>query len=256
MAYKCYIITNMVNGKLYIGKTKNSIENRFYEHIKASRLTNKRRTSINFAIAKYGHENFSINILCDNLSEKEASESEIYYINLYDTYKNGYNETHGGDGGGKLKFKTETLISILEDYCCSISLADLSAKYNFKYNAIFDVTRLKFSENHKIDKDLIKRVKLMKYASKKRKKVTNNDVIDIIKDFINGKSMTQIANERKLSVSNVFSIVWRDTFCEVELPQEYIDKLKIEVTRRAKIKRKLGEGFNVQWPQEKSNKES
>ncbi len=254
MAYKCYQITNLINGKSYIGKTKHAIEYRFYQHVKASNKNNKYRTTINFAIEKYGKENFSIDILCDNLaSNKEASDMEIYYIDLYDTYRSGYNETCGGDGGGKLKFKTETINDILNDYCLSFSLNDLCKKYNFKYDAIFDITRLKFSDNHKIDKDLIERVRSVKLASKKRKKVTENDVIDIIEDFCNEKSLTQIATERNLSVSNVFSIVWRDTFCEVKITQKLADKLQMRLCKVAKrSKRKL----ENQWPQERNNKDS
>ena len=234
MAYKCYRITNLVNGKSYIGKTKQSIEYRFNQHIKASRPSNKHKTTINFAIAKYGKENFSIDILCDNISEEEVSDKEKYYINLYDTYNTGYNETHGGDGGGRLIYNTEIIIGILEGYCSDVGLNDLCVKYNMKYNAVFDITRLKFSDHHKIDQNLIEKVRLAKLSSKKRKKVSEKDVVDIIIDFTDGKRITKIAHERGLSISNTFSIIWRDTFCDVELQQELSDKLKVALDNRCK----------------------
>lgn len=48
------------------------------------------------ALRKYGLENFSYEVL-DYCSKKDLNKKEEYYINYYDTYKNGYNATAGGD---------------------------------------------------------------------------------------------------------------------------------------------------------------
>ena len=98
MAY-IYCITNKINGKQYIGKTTkaNPIE-RFREHIIEGRFhrLDKGRALLR-AIRKYGEENFEFNVI-EECSETEASDREMYYIRLYGTYHNGYNETLGGDG--------------------------------------------------------------------------------------------------------------------------------------------------------------
>lgn len=51
------------------------------------------------AIRKYGVENFSFEVLeeCDT---SLLDEKEVYYINLYNSYKEGYNATLGGQGKG------------------------------------------------------------------------------------------------------------------------------------------------------------
>lgn len=55
-----YKITNILNGKIYIGQTTKSIEKRFGQHKCA---TGNRNSSISSSIRKYGEENFSIEII-------------------------------------------------------------------------------------------------------------------------------------------------------------------------------------------------
>ena len=52
------------------------------------------------AINKYGWENFTSEILAQDLTKEEAERLEKYYIKLYDSTnpKKGYNITIGGDG--------------------------------------------------------------------------------------------------------------------------------------------------------------
>lgn len=49
------------------------------------------------AINKYGKENFYYEILEQNIDEDLIDDLEIYYIELYNSYENGYNSTRGGD---------------------------------------------------------------------------------------------------------------------------------------------------------------
>lgn len=92
-----YKITNRVNNKLYIGKTLYNIEKRWREHLGSSKKNNCKHRPLYYAINKYGKENFSIEVLekCNNCI---ASEREQYWIRKFNTYKNGYNATIGGDG--------------------------------------------------------------------------------------------------------------------------------------------------------------
>lgn len=50
------------------------------------------------AMNKYGIENFSIEVVEDNIQEQDLSNKEKEYINIYNSYYNGYNCTFGGDG--------------------------------------------------------------------------------------------------------------------------------------------------------------
>lgn len=94
MEYLVYQITNNVNQKKYIGKTKN-LKARLWQH--------KSQTVCRYlhrAILKYGFHNFSVDILKDKLTFDEASFWEGEYIKSVDTMSpNGYNlilDTHHG----------------------------------------------------------------------------------------------------------------------------------------------------------------
>ena len=58
--------------------------------------------SIHRAFRKYGIDNFSFEIL-EECNPEDLFEREKYYIEKYDSYKKGYNETLGGDTGPSLK---------------------------------------------------------------------------------------------------------------------------------------------------------
>ena len=88
-----YKATNLINGKYYIGKTKNSLESRIKSHKAAS---TKKDLVFYRAINKYGFDNFKWEILieCQNLDE--LNEVEKKYIS---ENGDGYNIAKGGDGG-------------------------------------------------------------------------------------------------------------------------------------------------------------
>ena len=93
-----YVITNDINGKQYIGKTNQSIEKRFQQHINDSKRNRCEKRPLYAAMNKYGIEHFSIKIL-EECSTDESADKEIYWINKMKTYSsNGYNATKGGDG--------------------------------------------------------------------------------------------------------------------------------------------------------------
>ena len=85
-----YKITNLINNKIYIGKSKyNNLD--YY----GSGML------INFAIKKYGKENFKREILCECSLQEELNEMERYWIQKLNATnkKIGYNKSVGGDGG-------------------------------------------------------------------------------------------------------------------------------------------------------------
>ena len=86
-----YCLENTINSKRYIGVTTRTLQKRFDEHCKADSYIGK-------AIRKYGAENFQKYVLDQADSHAELCDLEIYYIQKYDTYHQGYNLTLGGDG--------------------------------------------------------------------------------------------------------------------------------------------------------------
>lgn len=94
-----YMIRNKINDKKYIGQSVD-IWYRYRNHLSESynRNCNKKayNMAIHKAIRKYGENNFEI-IVLEECSEEKLDEREIYWIDYYDTYNNGYNQTIGGD---------------------------------------------------------------------------------------------------------------------------------------------------------------
>jgi group I intron endonuclease len=93
-----YKVTNKINGKIYIGQTKHSIEKRMKQHI-----SGHCGRYFYSAIKKYGYLNFIFEIIdsCDNFEDLDKKEQ--YYIKLYnsDNKDKGYNMTSGGQLGMK-----------------------------------------------------------------------------------------------------------------------------------------------------------
>lgn len=90
-----YKITNLINNKVYIGQTVKTVEKRFQQHKNNSNKDYFSQIVLYKAFNKYGIENF----ICEEIEEVEnklLDEREIYWIDYYDSYFNGYNSTIGG----------------------------------------------------------------------------------------------------------------------------------------------------------------
>lgn len=107
MKGKIYKIYNDINDKLYIGKTVSSIEKRFQEHCRDSKKERYEKRPLYNAMNKYGNQYFHIELV-EECDLKELSKKEIYWIGYYNSYKNGYNATLGGDG--KILYDYELII--------------------------------------------------------------------------------------------------------------------------------------------------
>lgn len=94
-----YKITNLINNKCYIGKSKN-IEDRFKYHKDNYKCMREYNKTLYKAFRKYGINNFSFEIIevLENYT-KNCNQREKYWIAFYNSKENGYNETEGGDGG-------------------------------------------------------------------------------------------------------------------------------------------------------------
>jgi len=87
-----YKITNLVNGKIYIGQTiRKNPKSRFYEHLSYSKV-NKFNMILPKAIAKYGKNNFTFEVLDKAFNQVELNLLEGVYISWFNTLvPNGYN---------------------------------------------------------------------------------------------------------------------------------------------------------------------
>ena len=95
-----YQITNLVNGKRYIGMTCQSLAQRWMEHRNTAQKGS--RTALHSAIRKYGADSFVASILVSLPAESERAalcDAEKLMIQREGTLAPvGYNLTPGGDG--------------------------------------------------------------------------------------------------------------------------------------------------------------
>ena len=95
-----YKITNLLNGKVYVGQSQRPIKDRIRGHLSAANHFERFNSNgITYAIHNYGWENFKIEILEVCNSQSELNEREKFWIEkLNSKVPNGYNLTDGGAG--------------------------------------------------------------------------------------------------------------------------------------------------------------
>lgn len=91
-----YKITNLVNGKVYIGQTVKALCSRKAEHIHRCNF-GERQHKLYKSMRKHGIENFKFEEIFHCLDKKHLDEMEKYFIGKHDSYEHGYNSTEGGD---------------------------------------------------------------------------------------------------------------------------------------------------------------
>lgn len=94
-----YKVTNVKNGKVYIGKSHSKTPYRRWRlHVLEAGRGSKRYFCN--AIRKYGTDAFTIEVIYQAKTAYELSRMETFFIVLHQSYvpANGYNMTMGGDG--------------------------------------------------------------------------------------------------------------------------------------------------------------
>lgn len=118
-----YLITNRINGKMYVGQTRcanGGYIGRWKDHLYVARRSETAPWYIDRAIQKHGDENFSIELLervrfSDvDICAEWMDEREMFYIKLYNTRENGYNLTDGGKGNKNWEVPSDTVDKIRE----------------------------------------------------------------------------------------------------------------------------------------------
>ena len=110
-----YKIQNLINQKCYIGQSID-IERRWRDEKRtAFDITAKNYNyPISQAFRKYGLENFSFEVI-EECFQSELNQKERYWINYYNSFFNGYNQTLGGDSSKTLEISKENIIGIFND---------------------------------------------------------------------------------------------------------------------------------------------
>lgn len=174
-----YKITNLINNKCYIGQTTD-YKRRFIEH---KRMYQENDKTLYKAFKKYGIDNFSFEVLekCKNYNERE-----IYYIEKFDSYHNGYNMTLGGENppinkGENSPFKTHEIEDV-------IRVKDLIINTDLQLKEIAKITGYSESSIKRINRGLLWREKDKKYPLRVCKtSFSEEDITDIINMLLDRK---------------------------------------------------------------------
>lgn len=136
-----YVITNIINGKQYVGLSKDC-HRRWADHYSKSYTSTQKddiEKALYKAMRKYGRDNFTFQII-EECPQEQLAEKEIFWIKKLDTYNNGYNETLGGDQPGEksrhlgedhgnAKLTTEEVIQCREWYKQGLRSHDIWEQY-------------------------------------------------------------------------------------------------------------------------------
>lgn len=187
-----YKVTNLINNKVYIGQTIQTVQNRWYRHCGKSGISQAElNTHFKRAILKYGKDNFKIETI-EDCDSSLLNEREKYYISYFDSYNNGYNSTLGGrDGFKPYKTNDETNHQIAQLYEEGFSLREIGREYNL------DKTTVKGVLN-RLNITLRKR-RTYKFTEK----VRNN----IISDLKNGLTRKEVIQKYKISKSYLSQLI-------------------------------------------------
>ena len=133
-----YKITNLVNGKVYIGQSTD-IHRRIIVHKSRAFQENdaQRDCHLYRAIRKYGVQNFEFEVV-EECPVSELNAKEILYIDMYKSYDEeyGYNMTRGGEGG--YKQSRPFIIGLWKD---GFSVGEIAKEIHGSRNTVKDVLK-------------------------------------------------------------------------------------------------------------------
>lgn len=237
-----YVITNTINGKIYIGKTsdrKGGISNRLREHFLTAKSGDNKY--LYRSIRKYGNINFTITEINKNESEQYILKHEIILISLFNTRdkKIGYNNSKGGEGASgfqvgekssKSIFTNQEAENIIKLYISGGFTADMIAKkYNVKNSIVNKIIRGKtyyhvFEKLNQTEKDKINIIKddnnkcgYIKSGIKKAF-LKEHETLEIYNSYFSSNfNMNEICSRFNISNNLVMNILLGNTWKHLKL---------------------------------------
>lgn len=137
----CIYMRISPSGGKYIGQSSRPENIRWKEHCKDAYNKNSDcyNSILSQAIRQYGKDNFSVEILEEDIPIEQIDEKEQYYIQKYNTfYKNnpkfGYNMTLGGQSG-TFKYSDDFILKL---WNTGKTVKELKQIYQMNYNNLLD----------------------------------------------------------------------------------------------------------------------
>lgn len=213
-----YKFENLINGHVYIGQSVN-IERRYKDHLSRakSEKSDEYYSTFHCALRKYGIENFSFNII-EECDKSKLNEKEKYWIKYYNSYKEGYNETTGGEAQEPSRKITAELAQKIQELLISSNMnyEDIHNKYDISIGRISEINTGKIWYNKELQYPL-RTLKVNYYcqycgiqiskgqdtcvncANKRRRIVVNRPSREELKELIRKLPFTQIGQKYNIS---------------------------------------------------------
>jgi len=202
--YSVYKITNTCINKVYIG-VDTYFPRRLNQHKNFLLKNIHKNKHLQSSYNKYGIENFSFELLFSCCSREEMLKKEIECIADYQSIKNGYNHTEGGEGSIGFKHSEETKIKM--------------SLWKRNFTQLWRDNLSKASKGIAKNKGT-KRINHPNYSNwlggEKHpvSKLSFNNICNIRLEFLNGVSQLLIAKEYNVSKTQINNIVlnksWKD----------------------------------------------
>ena len=236
--FKIYKI-QFPNEKVYIGQSVNC-RNRWREHLREAAKGNDLK--IYRAMRKYGITIEAFSIIEDNItSQDEANSKEMYYIKEFNSIKNGYNITEGGQCGNGLHGEGHPNHILTDDQIREIREIRASKIYTIKEVYAFYDDLMSYSGFQKIwlyesRPEIASELNTQElrdfYSADKRtikgekhflSKLTTEEVIKVRNQYwVEGLEMKEIYEnyKDKYSLSGFRKIVLGNTYTDVPMPEK------------------------------------
>ena len=239
-----YKYTNKLNNKVYIGQSIN-LERRKYAHKSSAFNKNAVDYDSQFhqAIRKYGYENFSYEIIAEISSEEYSKEMldglEKYFIQYYNSFKNGYNSTEGGEDNpnraqkgeknGRALLTKEDVIYIRECYNAHVPFKQIYEEYKNKiskrglqkiwwFETWKDICPEYHSEENKYWHSHQAKANSSEIAANNKRKFSTEEVVQMRLDYDNGLSPKEVwlKYAHDVSWSTVYRIITRQSYKNIK----------------------------------------
>ena len=186
-----YKIENLINHKVYIGQTIMNVKDRWYRHCEINGVSESEKAMpIKRAILKYGKENFSFEVI-EEVPNDSLDDREKYWIDKFDSYRNGYNATAGGKAGTKtVSISEKDQKDIVELYSLGFSLRAIGRE--------FEVDKKTISTVLKIQGISIRKVRNYSFTSEER-----NRMVEMVESGISRKEVCSIFKVSKSYLSQL-----------------------------------------------------
>ncbi len=216
-----YKVVNKINGKVYIGQTVRSFEERKSEHLRDVKIS-KNDSYFHNAIRKYGPENFVWEVFEECNTIEELNEKEEYWIKELNTIApGGYNLQSGGLNKScheESKRKISKSLQGENHPRYGKKYPEMSKRMSGENNPMYGKKRPEQSERmlgennpnygkSPSEETLKKRRKALRGENNPRAKLTEADVIDIRRMAKNGMKQRDIAKIKNITRETVSHIV-------------------------------------------------